>query len=494
MSEKQKERYVTLFPFLNSKNNTVLSSVFDNKTLELIKLLRTNAPKDRKGWVILGSKSWIKGCDEAEKWCIENNKEYETVWDLPYEDVLEKFSKAEGFAYLPRGGDTCPRMVIEAKLLGCKLQINDNVQHRYEKWFMSDNVEEIENYLYAAKQLFWNSIKNVIEYKPTISGYTTTYNCMKQAYPFKQCIQSMLQFCDEVCVVDGGSDDGTWDELCLWALSEQKLVLNRIKRDWSSKYSAVFDGMQKAEARSMCTKEFCWQMDSDEIVHETDIAKISELYRLIPSDVHIMSLPVVEYWGCLDKVRCDISPWKWRLSRNLPSITHGIPKELRKFDNEGNLYAAPGTDGCDMIDSKSYERLMHVTFYNQEAENVRLAALSGNEQAKKQYEDWFNNVVNSVPSVYHYSWLDLVRKIKLYKDYWTSHWVKLNGNVYNDSAETNMMFDVPWSDVSDDMIENKAKELSNIGGWIWHRKWDGTKTPWIHLNKNQPLLMANSQE
>ena len=43
----------------------------------------------------------------------------------------------------------------------------------------------------------------------TISGYTTTYNCLKEDYPFLESIQSMLGFCDEVVVVDGCSDDGT---------------------------------------------------------------------------------------------------------------------------------------------------------------------------------------------------------------------------------------------------------------------------------------------
>lgn len=40
MSEKQKDRYTTLFPFLLEKNNTVLSSVFDDTTLGTIKHLR----------------------------------------------------------------------------------------------------------------------------------------------------------------------------------------------------------------------------------------------------------------------------------------------------------------------------------------------------------------------------------------------------------------------------------------------------------------------
>ena len=32
---------------------------------------------------------------------------------------------AKGLVFLPKGGDTCPRLVIEAKLLGCDIVTND---------------------------------------------------------------------------------------------------------------------------------------------------------------------------------------------------------------------------------------------------------------------------------------------------------------------------------------------------------------------------------
>ena len=93
--------------------------------------------KDRKGWLVLGSNSWVKGAGTAEQYCKDNGLDYEVVWNLPYQELLRKLSQAEGFVYLPSGWDTCPRMVIEAKLLGCQLIINDNVQHAREDWFTS---------------------------------------------------------------------------------------------------------------------------------------------------------------------------------------------------------------------------------------------------------------------------------------------------------------------------------------------------------------------
>lgn len=492
MSEKQKERYLEVFPFLVERPNTVLSSVFDPKTLGLLKALReANKDTERKGWIVLGSDSWIKGADAAKAWCEANGKEYEVVWNLTYQAVLEKLAKAEGFVYLPLGGDTCPRMVIEAKLLGCKLELNDHVMHRNEEWFNTDDLESIEGYLFVATKHFWNGIKSFMDYKPSISGYTTCYNCMVQEYPFDACILSMLDFCSEVCVVDGGSTDGTWEWLNALAQERPTLKLQQVKRDWTSKRHPVYDGMQKAEARKMCTGEFCWQMDSDEVVHEDDYKKIQDMCRMLPKGADIMCLPVIEYWGGPDKVRMDIQPWKWRLSRNLPHITHGIPVELRMTDADGEPYAKPGTDGCDMVDVVSGQRLGHLSFYSPDVEQVRQIAMLGNDQARQQYEVWYNQAVAALPCVFHYSWFDLPRKIRLYRDYWQNHWNALWDRDASDTPENNMMFGVPWKDVTDEMIAERAAAMKDkLGGWVWHRPWDGkTTTPHIHCTRTQPKVM-----
>jgi len=487
MSEAQKNKYIKNFPFLSEKDNVVLSSVFSKDTLGYISHLRNSRSNEKRGWIVLGSDSWVKGAQSAKQWCIDNQKEYEVVWNLPYNELLSKLSSAEGFVYLPSGSDTCPRMVIEAKLLGCKLYLNDNVQHKDEEWFNTVDLNAIQDYLFASPELFWKSIKKILDYTPTISGYMTTYNCVSQEYPYLQAIKSMLLFCSEVCIVDGGSKDGTWESLQEISSIEPKVKLKQVIRDWSHPRHAVFDGAQKAEARAMCSGDFCWQMDSDEIVHEDDAPKIHVLCKNIPRNIDIISLPVIEYWGGPEKVRCDIQPWKWRLSKNSAHITHGIPADLRRLDENGDLCAAEGTDGCDMIHKDTGERLPHVTFHTNESEAFRQAAIRGNSEALSKYQDWFNEVIKNIPGVHHYSWYNISRKIKLYRDYWTRHWNSLYNKSLEDSAESNMMFDEPWSKVTNDMIEIRAAELKDkTGGWIWHKKWHGESTPFITVKVTEP--------
>ena len=493
MSEMQMEHYHEKFPFLREKANTVLSSVFDESFFLKAKMLREKYRNTEKTkWAILGSNSWIKGVDDAKNWCDEKGHEYEVLWGLPYDEVLEKLAQSRGLVFLPLGGDTCPRMVIEAKVLGCELHLNDNVQHKDELWFDTDDMEDTESYLYAARDRFWNGIKYDMEYKIKLSGYTTTKDCVSQNYPWKQTIQSLLGFCDEVVVVDGGSKDGTWEELQELANQNDKMVIHQEVRDWNHERFAVFDGLQKALARSLCTGNFCWQMDSDEVVHEDDYDKVRSICENFPNNMDLVAMPVIEFWGGREKVRADIFPWKWRLSRNKPYITHGIPANLRKFDETGHVFSAPGSDGCDYIRSDSFQVVPCGNFYTQDVDNVRRQA-NTNPEAKQAYQNWFNQVVDAFPCVYHFSWWDLERKIKTYRDYWGKHWKSLYNEGKEDTAENNMMFDCPWEDVTDEMVVERAALMKDkLGGWVWHTKWNGEdETTHIECNKDLPEVIKH---
>lgn len=493
MSERQMSKYMKMFPFLRERNSTVLSSVFNDETFAFIKTLKQKyASHQKQGWIIMGSPSWIKGTEDSVKWCTDNALSHEIVWGLSYNELLEKLAKAEGFVFLPKGGDTCPRMVIEAKLLGCKLQLNDNVEHKDEIWFNTEDSFDTEAYLYMSRDRFWNGIKADMSYQPKISGYTTTKDCIEQDYPFIECITSMLGFCDEVVIVDGGSTDGTWERLEKLAASDGRVVIHQQPRDWNHERFAVFDGAQKALARSLCTGDFCWQQDSDEVLHEDDYQKVKDLAKMMPKNIHMVSLPVVEYWGSEEKIRLDVNVWKWRLSQNNPTITHGIPKEMRVYDANGELYSKPGCDGCWYVKHDTYEMIPAMNFFTPDMEKVKQQAMI-DPVARANFEQWLNTAMKNLPTVHHFSWFNIKRKIRTYKNYWSRHWQSMHNVIQADTPENNMFFDKSWSDVTDAELDQRAEELAEkMGGWVFHQKVDFSRsTPHIKCNQKPPRVMID---
>ena len=169
MSENQKNIYKNLFPFLKDENNKVLSSVFSDDHLEYILSLSNNKKNDN--YIILNSQSWIKGKEDAIQYALKNKLKFELVWGLEYEQLLDKLSRSRGLIFFPRAGDTCPRLVIEAKLLNCELILNDNVQHKDEPWFQT--ASSCVKYLKERTKIFWNTLESLWHLN-TPSGFNTS--------------------------------------------------------------------------------------------------------------------------------------------------------------------------------------------------------------------------------------------------------------------------------------------------------------------------------
>lgn len=306
------------------------------------------------------------------------------------------------------------------------------------------------------------------EHNPKISGYTHVLNPSEQGFPYEQSIRSMLGFCDEVVVVEGGSTDGSKERLEQMAKEDPRIkVVSRVW-DWEE---PGMDGMQKAFGRAMCSGEFLWQQDADEVVHERDYVKIRNLAKKFPKDAKLISLPVVELWGDGETVRTDRHSWKWRFSRNDFVITHGIVKHARVYDQKtGKLFAKKNmSDGCEYIDIMTGEYIPHKNFYTQELEQLRL-------QNPEEYGKKMNQLFNELPSVFHYSWANIYRKIGNFIDFWDRSWQ----NLYNETSREPRFPGIS----TDEQIAEKAEQMKAQGG-------EHGKAPTFKLVGGNPEIMKS---
>jgi ADP-heptose:LPS heptosyltransferase/glycosyltransferase involved in cell wall biosynthesis len=303
----------------------------------------------------------------------------------------------------------------------------------------------------ACKVLVGGVFKDGEEYKEKVlklSGYTHVYNAVNAELPFVESIKSMCGFCDEVIVVDGGSTDGTVE--AVKAIGDPKVQVHVRPWDWEE---PGMDGAQKAFGRALCSGDFLWQQDADEIVRERDFAKARDLMKKFPDDELIMHLPVIELWGDDKTVRTDRHSWKWRLSRNDFRVSHGINVGARVLDEKtGKMYAKKGmSDGCEYVDIMTGEMLPHFGFYTKELEQLR-------NSDPTAYGERMLKAFDELPSVVHMSWADLPRKIRSFKRFWNKCWA----NLYNEEKPEDRFPSVSLDDQAS--IDAAVEELRVRGG------------------------------
>lgn len=164
MSQGQLTEYETRFPRMKEWTNTsVLSSVWSDQDLDiLVDLAKRHQQKNGK-WAVLTGGSWIKNQAGIESYCKERGMPYDLIGGLPYREFLECLAQYHGLVVHPAGFDTCPRLVVEAKLLGLQLDLSDNVQHKNELWFKDATLDDTLRYLRSGPERFWSVLASKIK-------------------------------------------------------------------------------------------------------------------------------------------------------------------------------------------------------------------------------------------------------------------------------------------------------------------------------------------
>jgi len=143
---------------------SVLSSCFSDKSYNTFYKLSKNS-KNNKYAILKGQGGWhskAKGLEQSINYAKQNNLNYDIISTDTNEEMLEVLSQYKGLIFLPIIQDTCPRIIIEAKLLGLELLINKNCQHISEDWWQNKSNEEIKNYLKGRPDYFWKTLEECI--------------------------------------------------------------------------------------------------------------------------------------------------------------------------------------------------------------------------------------------------------------------------------------------------------------------------------------------
>lgn len=161
MSERQRSVYAIHMPRLDFSTTSVLSSCFSKKSLSLMKTL-SNKSKNDKYAILKGFGGWhsqAKGTEDAINFCETNKISYEVLPIQQHEEHLRTLASYKGIVFLPNIDDTCPRCIIEARIMGLDVITNLRSQHTTEWWWKQEN--ETLSYIESRPKFFWKIIDGV---------------------------------------------------------------------------------------------------------------------------------------------------------------------------------------------------------------------------------------------------------------------------------------------------------------------------------------------
>lgn len=240
-------------------------------------------------------------------------------------------------------------------------------------------------------------------------GYTTTHNALEVNIPVEASIRNHLQFCDVVVVTDGGSCDGTLE--LLYDLKKEfvdRLLLFRNKWDWNR---CDMDGVQKTFSRRQCKGDWLWQFDVDEFVPAMYQANIRTWPRNYPG-VILFNFPCLTFHGGMRSTSVNESHHKWRLSRNVPWLMHGVPARFWIEKDGSRFFYREDSDSCEYIDANgdiqrvfnTFDEKLH--YIGQQAKKMPSI-----ENVQALSDVWHEILRQDIsPVIFHYSWIDYYTK------------------------------------------------------------------------------------
>jgi len=176
---------------LNIDNAVSLGcSLWSKESLDIIRNSITT--KNNKAF-ILNDRNPIKGKDKAVATCKNKNIEFDLIDKKPYKDFISTLGQYERFIFFPTTLESFCRVVVEARMLGCKLMTNNLNGCTYEEWFAKYKGEELIEYVDSQRERVVDDICSALfSIKETKEGdITVILNCYRRPYNLQMQIEAI---------------------------------------------------------------------------------------------------------------------------------------------------------------------------------------------------------------------------------------------------------------------------------------------------------------
>jgi hypothetical protein len=157
-----------------------------------------------------------------------------------------------------------------------------------------------------------------------ISGFTMVRNATKLYYPIRESIESILPICDEFVVALGRGDEDDTTEREINSINSDKIKIVHTEWDVQKYTGGTVYAQQTDVAKSHCTGDWLFYIQSDEVIHEKYLPVIRNRCEelLDEREVEGLLFDYKHFWG--DYQHYIVShawyPREIRIVRNHPDI------------------------------------------------------------------------------------------------------------------------------------------------------------------------------
>jgi hypothetical protein len=176
-----------------------------------------------------------------------------------------------------------------------------------------------------------------------ISGFTMGKNALKLYYPMRQSVESILPLVDEFVVVLGDSDEDDITRTEIEAIGSDKIRM--VDTVWDiEKYPRGMEHAHQTDmAKELCSGDWLFYLQSDEVVHERDLEVIRLRCEELIDDEEVEGLlfRYQHFWGDYEHVQ-DGHCWyrrEIRIVRNHP--------EIHSWESAQSFRKIPAFDGLN---------------------------------------------------------------------------------------------------------------------------------------------------
>lgn len=177
----------------NLKIDNVVSLSCSLWSKEQLDFIRSSITEKNDRAYVMNDKNPIKGSDKSIQLCDKKGIPYDVIDVLPYKEFIAKLAEYDKFVFFPKTLETFSRVILEARMLGCKLITNNLNSCTYEKWFKEYKGKELIDFVDKQRDVVVNKIVDCLDKKEKLEDgdITIILNCYRRPYNLKMQVDAL---------------------------------------------------------------------------------------------------------------------------------------------------------------------------------------------------------------------------------------------------------------------------------------------------------------